>query len=206
MNSEPKSISEGVGAGEPSATRGPVPVWLMLLVFFLIYGGMLAFDLSGGWFDKDVYAPFTSKVELVDSQPVTSHNPMETGFRVYHKPTCVACHQADGKGTPGQFPSLVKSEWIDEQEPGRIIRIVLNGLTGELKFNGQTFNGTMVPWKDVLNDEEIADVLTFVRQNKEWGNNAPAVAPERVAAVREKIKDKATPFTPDELMKLSPAD
>lgn len=204
MSTEP--ISKTGGAPEPDAARAPVPIWLILLVFILIYWGMLSFDLSGGWFDKDVYSPFTSKAELVETQPVTSHNPVESGFKVYHKPTCVACHQADGKGTPGQFPSLIKSEWVEEQEPGRLIRIVLNGLTGELKFQGQVYNGTMVPWKDVLNDEEIADVLTYVRQNKEWGNNAPVVTPERVAQVREKVKDRALPFTPDELLKISPAD
>jgi mono/diheme cytochrome c family protein len=64
----------------------------------------------------------------------------------------------------------------------------------------------MVAWGPILSDEDIAAVITFVRGNKEWGNNAPAVTPERVKAVREKIKNRPTPFTPDELLKISPAD
>jgi len=83
---------------------------------------------------------------------------------------------------------------------------VLNGLQGPLEFQGQGYNGTMIPWKDSLNDEEIAAVLTYVRQNKDWGNNAPEVKPERVKAVREKLKDRNLPFTPEELLKLSPAE
>jgi mono/diheme cytochrome c family protein len=58
----------------------------------------------------------------------------------------------------------------------------------------------------VLSDEEIAAVLTYVRQNKEWSNDAPEVTPERVKAVRAKIKDRANPFTPDELKQIPPSE
>ena len=53
-----------------------------------------------------------------------------------------------------------------------------------------------------MTDEQIAAVLTFVRQNKEWGNDAPAVTTEQVAAIRAKIKARAAAFTPAELLKL----
>ena len=203
MNPEPKSTSQTSAEATPSAARAPVPVWLILLVFLLIYGGMLSFDLSGGWFDQQVYAPYRSKEELLAAQPVFGHDSPAAGAIIYAK-TCNACHQPNGNGLPGQFPPLVKSEWLAEPEPGRIIRIVLNGLNGELTMNGQVYNGSMVPWKDTLSDQDIADVLTFVRQNKEWGNNAPPVTPERVAQVRAKVGP--LPFTPDELLKISPAD
>ena len=205
MNAE-KPITQNVEAAEPRAVRAAIPVWVIVLVFLLLYFGMLYFDQAGGWFDKEVYPPYTSKEELVKYQPVTTRNPFDEGYKVYHKPTCVACHQADGKGTPGQFPPLVKSEWVQEQEPGRLIRIVLNGLTGEMNVQGQVYNGTMVPWKESLTDEEIADVLTYVRQNKDWGNNAPEVKPERVAEVRKKIEGDNLPFTEERLQKTSPAD
>jgi mono/diheme cytochrome c family protein len=64
----------------------------------------------------------------------------------------------------------------------------------------------MVPWKDVLSDEEIAAVLTYVRQNKEWGNNAPEVKPERVKAVREKTKNISVQYTPEDMLKISPEE
>ncbi len=64
----------------------------------------------------------------------------------------------------------------------------------------------MVPWKDALSDEEIAAVLTYARQNPEWGNKAPAVTPERVKDVRAKVKGRTQPWSAEELLKISPAD
>ena len=92
------------------------------------------------------------------------------------------------------------------REPGRIIRAVLYGISGPFPFKGQNFNGSMVPWKDSLTDEEIAAVLTYVRQNAEWGNKAPEVKPDRVKAVREKTKGRNQPYSQEELLKVSPAD
>jgi hypothetical protein len=94
---------------------------------------------------------------------------------------------------------------VNEKEPGRIIRAVLLGLTGPITVNGQPFNNTMVAW-NTLSDQEIADVITYVRQ--EWGNKASPVTPEQVAAVRAKLKaqGRTTTWTPDELLKISPAD
>jgi mono/diheme cytochrome c family protein len=168
---------------------------------------MVYFDANGGWFNEQVYAPYHSFQEVEAWQPVSGAPGLaQLGKLVYNKPTCVACHQADGKGTAGQFPSLVQSEWVQEPEPGRIIRAVLYGISGPFPFKGQNFNGSMVPWKDSLTDEEIAAVLTYVRQNAEWGNKAPEVKPDRVKAVREKTKGRNQPYSQEELLKVSPAD
>jgi len=64
----------------------------------------------------------------------------------------------------------------------------------------------MVAIGQSLSEEDLAAALTYVRQNKEWGNSASEVKPERVKTVREKLKGCSLPFTPDELMKISPED
>jgi mono/diheme cytochrome c family protein len=192
---------------EPKAGQVAVPVWLIVLLFLILYWGAIHFDREGGWFNEQVYAPYRSFQEVEAWQPVSGAPGLaQLGKAVYNKPTCVACHQADGKGTAGQFPSLVQSEWVQEPEPGRIIRAVLYGISGPFPFKGQNFNGSMVPWKDSLTDEEIAAVLTYVRQNAEWGNKAPEVKPDRVKAVREKTKGRNQPYSQEELLKVSPAD
>lgn len=57
----------------------------------------------------------------------------------------------------------------------------------------------MTPFGGMLNDEEIAAVLTYVRND--FGNQAPAVSPEKVEEVRESSKDKVGFYTSEELLK-----
>jgi mono/diheme cytochrome c family protein len=193
---------------EPTSTLAVAPVWLIVSVLVLAFWGAVYFDKHGGWFNAKVYSPYRSIQDLQVMLPGPgTADPFGRGKAVYHKPSCVLCHQANGQGTSGQFPPLAGSDWVLEPEPGRIIRAVLHGMQGgPIQINGQSFNfsASMVPWKDTFTDEEIADVLTYVRQ--EWGNKAPEVKRERVKEVREKTKDRTTPFTPDELMKISPAE
>jgi nitrite reductase (NO-forming) len=95
---------------------------------------------------------------------------------------CVGCHQAEGQGVPGTFPPLAKSDFL-MADTGRVIETVLNGLTGPLEVNGQRYNGTMPPMGHLM-DEDIADVLTYIRTS--WGNTGAPVTTADVAAVRAK--------------------
>jgi mono/diheme cytochrome c family protein len=197
----------GATPAEPRPGRSPVPIWLIILFFLLLYWAMVYFDQRSGWFDVLVYSPYHNRTELEVWQPVSGAPDMaKMGKAVYTRPTCAACHQDSGLGVPGQNPPLAGSEWVNEAAPGRVIRIALNGLTGPITVKNQTFNGTMVPWKDILTDEDIAAVLTYVRQNKEWGNHAPEVKPEQVKAIRAKLNGRSAPFTPDELQKIPPTE
>ncbi len=204
MSADPNKLNPNREA-EPTATKTVLPVWLVSVLLVLLFTAGWTFDQSGGWFEAQVYQPFT-KLPDEYQPPAVGNNAYALGEKVYNKPTCVACHQPHGKGMPGQFPSLVGSSWILEPEPGRVIRIVLDGLQGPMDVDGLPFNGAMVPWKDVLTYEEIADVLTYVRGQKEWGNKAPEVTSERVKAVREKEKARKQSWTADEIKKVNPAD
>jgi mono/diheme cytochrome c family protein len=105
--------------------------------------------------------------------------------------TCRACHQADGKGMPPVFPPLDGSEWAAGPER-RVIAIVLHGIQGSITVEGKTFNGVMPTFKDQFSDEQIADILTFVRNS--WSNKAGAVLPETVKDVREKTASRTGPW------------
>lgn len=197
------------GHAEPAASQhrgATVPIWLIVLMFLLLYWGALYFDSNGGWFSAKIYAPYHSLEEVQELQPGGGGDDVfEFGKAVYNRPTCAACHQASGQGTAGQFPPLAGSEWVLEEDPGKIIRLVLNGVQGPMTVKGQQYNNAMVPW-NMLSDEEIAAVITYIRQNKEWGNNASAVTPDQVAAIREKLKGRSQPFTADELSKIAPGE
>jgi len=103
---------------------------------------------------------------------------MAAGEKVYSQ-TCAACHQADGKGTPGAFPPLAGAgEYYGA--PEKMATIIAKGLSGEIEVLGQKYDGVMPP--QVLTDYEIAAVATFVRNS--FGNSDGDVAPADVAAVR----------------------
>lgn len=120
----------------------------------------------------------------------------QRGLAIYQQ-TCLACHGADGQGVQGVFPPLDQSEWVTE-EATLPIKILLHGLAGPIEVQGQQFNSVMAPLGH-LNDGEIADVLTYVRQS--WNNDAAPVSPEAVAKVRSETSSRKGMWTAEELKK-----
>lgn len=120
------------------------------------------------------------------------------GKAVYGR-ICAACHLGNGKGVPGNnIPPLAGSALA--QGPAEApIHIVLHGFKGPIQRNGVAINGQMAAWQDQLSDEDIANVLTYVRSS--FGNSAPAVAAADVKAEREKTAGHIAPYTEAELIK-----
>src|SRR5262249_21891624 len=98
--------------------------------------------------------------------------------------TCSVCHQANGQGVPSVFPPLAGSDFLMADKP-RAIGIVLNGLSGAVIVNGNTYNSVMPPMSQ-LNDDELANILTYVRNS--WGNSGDAVSAREVKTVRDSTK------------------
>jgi mono/diheme cytochrome c family protein len=174
---------------EPSVGRAHLPFWIFIVLAIGLFWSMVYLDNYAGGFNPKVYQRFASSNELVSLIPFDPERDLvNKGYAVYNRPTCVACHQANGLGTPPTFPPLAGSEWVLEKDPARIIRIVLDGMKGPVMVKGQPYgSAVMTPWRSSLNDEEIAQVLTYIR--KSWGNNASVVTAQQVATVR---KDTAT--------------
>jgi mono/diheme cytochrome c family protein len=97
---------------------------------------------------------------------------------------CAACHGQNAEGL-ATAPPLAGSEWVNGPV-SNLIRIQLRGLQGPIKVKGTEYNitGGMAPMA-YQTDEQIAAVLTYVRNN--FGNKAPAVKPEQVAALRSEV-------------------
>ncbi|MCX6956028.1 MAG: cytochrome c [Verrucomicrobia bacterium] len=121
----------------------------------------------------------------------------EAGKAVYLR-VCFACHQPTGLGLPGAFPPLAGSPIVTEADPGKVIRIALHGLQGPIEVKGVKYNSMMPAHGPQLQDREIADVLTYVRNT--WENKAAPVTVEAVAEVRAKVQ-RPTPWTWAELTK-----
>lgn len=97
---------------------------------------------------------------------------------------CAACHRTTGLGYKLTFPQLALSSTVNTEDPGSLIRIVLAG--GEMPWTTSAPTHYAMPgFQHRLSDQDVADVLTFVRTS--WGNKAPAVTTEMVAKARKTL-------------------
>jgi mono/diheme cytochrome c family protein len=114
---------------------------------------------------------------LLSAQPSLKAS-MERGKEVYTA-NCLSCHMENGA-----FPTLVNKEYVGGDKK-KLIGIVLNGLEGEITVDGQTYNNVMAAY-EYLSDEQVADVLTYIRNS--FGNKYTAITPAEVKAVRDANK------------------
>jgi mono/diheme cytochrome c family protein/glucose/arabinose dehydrogenase len=150
-------------------------------------------------------APTAGKVAAELSAPqaaylkkVVSSGPavISPGQAIYEA-LCLNCHQAAGQGLTGVYPPLAKSDWV-AGDVQTLIKITMHGLAGPTKVQGKDYG--LVPMPPMgLDDQQLADVLTYVRNA--FGNKAPAVKVEEVKAVREATKGRTAPWTAVELGK-----
>jgi mono/diheme cytochrome c family protein len=174
------------------------------ILFFL--SGLILFSATylnryAGHFDPLVYNETVNPSSGVVA--VAKVDPVVLGKKLFNSPgACVTCHQPDGKGLAGTYPPLAGSEWAQGPE-ARVISIVLDGLHGQVKVEGTTFNAAAMPSFGATgynwSDEKISAVLTYVRQ--EWGNKAPAITPAQVAETRSKLGTHDV-WTQDELLQV----
>ncbi len=116
---------------------------------------------------------------------------------------CVTCHQVDGKGLDPAFPSLANSPWVTD-DAERLIKLTLYGLMGPLEVNGKKYDGQvpMTPFGGMLKDDELAAVLTFVRNS--FGNDAAPIKADDVQKVRAANPGRMMLYTTEELLKEHP--
>ncbi|MCW3110767.1 MAG: cytochrome [Segetibacter sp.] len=108
---------------------------------------------------------------------------IKRGEKVFQS-TCIACHQKDGGGVPRLNPPLIKTTYVLGDRT-KLIQIVLKGLDEPIQVEGEDYTNAM-PAQAQLSDQQVADVLTYVRNS--FGNKASAVTIAQVKAVRAKLK------------------
>jgi mono/diheme cytochrome c family protein len=123
---------------------------------------------------------------LTAAVPEPVQGPAGRGKIIYEQ-TCLPCHQADAGGVPGMNPPLRKSPYVGGA-PARLIRIVLQGLNEGVEIDGETYSNPMPPFGPALKDEDIADVLSYLRSH--FGNKAAPVGKSLVGRIRQTLKDK----------------
>ncbi len=123
--------------------------------------------------DRALFVPEVKKEE--EKVP----DELQAGRAVYNT-YCAPCHQRDGKGAPGMNPPLAGINIVTGNKT-ELIKIILKGYDKPAKINGESYQNVMPPhaW---LADQQIADVLTYIR--KSWGNKANDIKVAEVTKTR----------------------
>jgi cytochrome c6 len=99
--------------------------------------------------------------------------PITEGKKLFES-TCADCHRVNGQGLPAKFPALDGNPFV-VGDPIKVIDTVLNGRKGKL--------GQMPSWKENFNDQQVAAILTYVRQG--WSNKGTPVTADMVKKRRK---------------------
>lgn len=128
-----------------------------------------------------VYLPEGSAVQSITkaSKPAvipekSMQERMKNGLILYEA-NCAACHQKQGEGLAGAFPPLAKSDYLMARKD-KGVGIPVHGLSGKIKVKGKEYDGVMPQMQ--LNDDEIASIMTYVRNS--WGNKGDLVSAAEV--------------------------
>ena len=98
---------------------------------------------------------------------------------------CMVCHQADGGGVPKLNAPLDASTAVNGSDISKLVKYIIKGLNDRIEIDGEYYANAM-PAADDLKDQQIADVLTFIRSN--WSNKAGPVTLTQVKQIRSKLK------------------
>ena len=123
-------------------------------------------------------------VAKLSAQSPISKSVMDNGKTIYLS-RCLACHQVDGGGVPRLNAPLDGASAVIAADKVKLIRIVLKGYSDRVEIDGEYYSNNMAGHAD-LKDQQIADVLTYIRNS--WSNKASAVTAAEVKAIRAKLK------------------
>lgn len=98
---------------------------------------------------------------------------------------CMVCHQADGGGVPKLNAPLDGSSAVNGTDVVKLIKYIVKGFADRVEIDGEFYSNAMPAAAD-LTDQQIADVLTFIRSN--WSNKAGPVSVAQVKQTRSKLK------------------
>ena len=185
---------------DPIEGQERAPWFFTAAIALALFWGGWYLGRFGGEFSTATHIAYSARQPGIadaakDQMAAAVTDPIAAGQAVYNQ-YCQSCHQPSGEGMTGAFPPLVGSEWVTGA-PEVVVRIVLQGLQGPVEVAGVTYNGAMPAWKDVLKDEEIAAVVTYIRQL--GANDAAAVPTSVVSAQRTADAARTEPWRADDL-------
>ena len=133
---------------------------------------------------KSLPATFTEQTVTYDdatTAALRSGHASQPGATIYNG-SCATCHGFDAEGFGAYMPALAGNPVVLDHDPSSLINLVLNGST-PLVVKNRPDPYRMPQFRQQYSDQEIADVVTFIRTG--WGNQAPLVTAAEVATLRK---------------------
>jgi nitrite reductase (NO-forming) len=124
-------------------------------------------------------AAVSKATQAAESGTLTLQDQVNAGGQLFAG-TCSVCHQANGVGLPGVFPPLAQSDFLNADHQ-RAVGILLHGLSGKVTVNSKDYDSVMPPMNQ-LNDDEIANILTYVLNS--WDNKGGRISASEVRTAR----------------------
>ena len=112
---------------------------------------------------------------------------MQNG-KVVYETYCMSCHQENGNGIEGAFPSLVKTGNLADKN--RLVQIIIKGMRGPIVVKGVKYDGEMAGVD--LTDKEVADLVNYIRNS--WGNKAPIIKATDVVLAKKAVVKGYQPY------------
>lgn len=109
----------------------------------------------------------------------------EPDGKILYTASCQSCHQANGEGLPGAFPSLKGSPVVTGDNLEMYVDIIMNGYDARPEYGVMAAVGTNMEWTE----HEVAAVINYERSS--WGNNGKKVTPEEIKKIMDFVKLKA---------------
>ena len=175
--------------------------------------GLVVQDSTSLLADDDLQAIAAYLADRAPSPAVQMSPPdtaqLKTGEAIFVD-TCSGCHLGRGQGQSLAFPPLARSASVQQADPTTTLHLILAGVqAAPTRAEPTPFTMPAFAWK--LDDAQVAAVATYVRNS--WGNAAPAVTPDQIARLRNKLRfdaaasghSAATPMTRPGPNTLAPA-
>jgi mono/diheme cytochrome c family protein len=187
-----------------SDLREHFPIWLYIvcgIALFLAGSSFTGFQTFGR--DMLDQGPGGPNGPAPGAQVEAPQTPAQIGAQVYSQ-NCASCHQGTGAGQPGTYPPLAGSEWVIGSK-ARLAAILLKGLQGPITVKGASYGtAVMPPWEASITPDKMAALMTYLRGNTQWGNNAGAVTEDEVTAAKTKFASQKSPYSEQQLTAIAP--
>jgi mono/diheme cytochrome c family protein len=115
-----------------------------------------------------------------NAAPAAPADSRPPGQRLYAR-HCLSCHQADGYGVPNMQPAITGGTWVKGEPKALALFVLTGGFDSAQRKEDAASHNVMPPFRQ-LSDQDLADILTFIREK--FGGGASAVAPAEVAEAR----------------------